>query len=71
MICFKSVYRIKKEHTMKKRLLSLKKVKSQKKKIFNEIDNFGKNNFNKIDNSSIFLLEWILTIKKILKLIIT
>lgn len=71
MICFKSVYRIKKEYTMKKRLLSLKKVKSQKKKIFNEIDNFGKNNFNKIDNSSIFLLEWILTIKKILKLIIT
>lgn len=42
---------------MKKRLLSLKKVKSQKKKIFNEIDNFDKNNFNKIDNSSIFLLE--------------
>lgn len=71
MIYFKSVYRIKKEYTMKKRLLSLKKVKSQKKKIFNEIDNFGKNNFNKIDNSSIFLLEWILTIKKILKLIIT
>lgn len=71
MICFKSVYRIKKEYTMKKRLLSLKKVKSQKKKIFNEIDNFDKNNFNKIDNSSIFLLEWILTIKKILKLIIT
>lgn len=71
MIYFKSVYRIKKEYTMKKRLLSLKKVKSQKKKIFNEIDNFDKNNFNKIDNSSIFLLEWILTIKKILKLIIT
>lgn len=55
---------------MKRGFLLLKRIKSQKKKKFNKIDNFGKNNFNKIDNSSILSLEWILTIKKILKLII-
>lgn len=42
---------------MKRGLLSLKKIKSQKKKIFNKIDNFDKNNFNKIDNSSIFIIR--------------
>lgn len=68
-MCFKSIYRIYKEYN-EKRILIAKKNKISKKKKFNKIDNFGKNNFNKIDNSSILSLEWILTIKKILKLII-
>lgn len=40
-----------------KRTLITKKNKISKKKIFNKIDNFDKNNFNKIDNSSIFIIR--------------